>query len=1280
MRLTLLLPALAALCASTIAHSHRFKRHSITPAPTAAFATASASATKASSKGGRALLPVATSHPARSAARRANGFTNLTHSYSSNAHYAATVNFITKLPALVAADYPEIVSLTSSSAGVDIVFASKRALRLAQKNWPMPMVIVVEGGQGGCSNDTRYHPVDVRRILSSDEANLTLKVWAFCSTWKIEASFHTVSIGYKDPTSALARRSQTIPSYDISADFNYDSIATSVGSQSFDVTLDCIDCYASADVTVVIETGSKIGDSSLHIISAVSSFISAGISDVKSALSEVETVAKLEVQAVEAKLTTFLQAAAIPGLETAWNDAVIAYDEVVKIVEEVYGEYEAVKEKVEEVGTGALDCVKAFFSGGSCVAAFEAAEASASASLASASASSVRAAASKASVSAALASASASVTTLQQALSSDDSAISAHTSAVASFKANGSYIGVVGSVKANIDLSFAAQGDLENPFYKSLWTGVIAGIEIPDVIDLGIYLKLIGSGNYELSGNLTYSSGFDFELEDFNAVLPISESNVSSSATFSDYSFNRHTPDFNVQEAKLKLDAYFEPQLLLGGELLLSDDDSALSVGVGVKVGILNEFQIANSTCNDGIMQNTELSGDIRALFYDLGILDGSSDSDDSSDASDDSGSDDSYDSYSDALDASQTSTTTKPKAYSLAKPAGLNKNLYEHCWDLSTLLCRAGWVFSGKNLDCYNPNEAKKHSHVSSSTKAVVFGKTSVAPAATATTSTTSTVCKSGTYLLNKSCVTSCPTTNYYANPVQNICQACSSIAANSITCTSEPYTSEALSCDSTSWIFVNSDSVQSCVKSCPAGTTANGPFGPIGSTSTIGFASTPPSPAATRSPTPQAQLFRDHPDIRINKAGQRVIGSPPPPPPPLQRHTLRLNSATFRPLKEAEEGAALDNTVWASREEGEPLEAYFAGEWGGVKTVDAADEDSLVIFRSFWLTDIQVKVDRWLDREGSKVTISFDFKPLLDKVRPLSPHHLTLDFDMNELSGFDVNKFEILKNRLRRWQVSEGDREDQKRHGPCTCFVSQYHALVIPLLGKTLAVWGPPPPGFDPKDPRTWVPKPPKVLPKPNGESDTNCGKKNGQVDDDNEKVQDGNVEDMAEETRENGRGRILFKEDKGKGKRTKEVGEESDSDEPLLKRQRRRSSTTSNPNVSRSEFDRLLLDLAAQKTAQETTKADLKALLDKVRQLELGREADLRANARNEQLEMEVASLRKENGRLMEQVGTLKTTEKADEKRLGARIEALEMVVMSVRGDKTTEEKVLRVEGEG
>ncbi|KAL8292269.1 hypothetical protein RQP46_001735 [Phenoliferia psychrophenolica] len=113
---------------------------------------------------------------------------------------------------------------------------------------------------------------------------------------------------------------------------------------------------------------------------------------------------------------------------------------------------------------------------------------------------------------------------------------------------------------------------------------------------------------------------------------------------------------------------------------------------------------------------------------------------------------------------------------------------------------------------------------------------------------------------------------------------------------------------------------------------------------------------------------------------------------------------------------------------------------------------------------------VQRWTESEGSTVTIQLDFVPLLDDARKTKLHTLTLDINVHRTAGFNSNKFEKLKPRFRRWATIEGSLPDQKRHGPCSCTISEYRALAIPPPGESLASWGPPPAGYDPSNSKTW------------------------------------------------------------------------------------------------------------------------------------------------------------------------------------------------------------------
>ncbi|KAK4699978.1 hypothetical protein P7C70_g6275, partial [Phenoliferia sp. Uapishka_3] len=520
MHLSVSLLALASICTTGIALPTlpSIKRDS----GNSTLASASASAVSGSATGSnaRSLLPVPRTHPARKAAISGTAFQNLSHTisltyaedvYSTQVHYGATVNFTTRLPSLVAGDHAEIDSLNSTEAGVfDIIFSTKAAFETAKSHWTTPMIIIAENGQGGCANDTRYQPIHVTHTIAMDEATSTVKFSAYCSTWKKETTFYTISLSQKNATrdsseSSLARRNggQTTAFNLPTANFNYDS-STGKASENdisffdvegsvtmnggetvdYDISLDCINCYVHAATALVIETGSSLLDGT--------------VDDILSA------------------------------------DATLAY-----------------------------------------------------------------------------------------------------ASALASYDISGSYLGVVGSLKGNVDLEFNATGDVSNSFYKNLYATDLDSLNILDIIDLGVYLKLVGSGSYDLSGSLKYSTGFDLSVDTFEFILPFNTASTRS-AHWSNFKVDHHSTPHPSAELSLEVDVYVEPQILFGVELLFTDDDEALSVGAGVKVGLKNHFKLGNTQCETGML--------------------GLSDSDISS-------------------------GVEQPHAVTISSPAGLNKNLYDTCW-----------------------------------------------------------------------------------------------------------------------------------------------------------------------------------------------------------------------------------------------------------------------------------------------------------------------------------------------------------------------------------------------------------------------------------------------------------------------------------------------------------------------------------------------------------------------------------------------------------------------
>ncbi|KAL8276297.1 hypothetical protein RQP46_011292 [Phenoliferia psychrophenolica] len=230
--------------------------------------------------------------------------------HATEEHYAGRVNYTLRYPGLVVADHKEILSLTCLPGveGQSIVFNSADALATAL-DWPIPMVLVIDGEDGGCFTESLYEPLHVYRIKSSDPATNTMQVFGVPSRWTLEAEYHHISIAAQNasaPSTALVGRDA--PSV---VDINYDpskggapavknifDYSKDSDNYDFDISLDCVNCFAMGSIEIILETGNALLDDALHFVIAVVQFVGQAISYVEDAVADVEEVAQAAATAV----------------------------------------------------------------------------------------------------------------------------------------------------------------------------------------------------------------------------------------------------------------------------------------------------------------------------------------------------------------------------------------------------------------------------------------------------------------------------------------------------------------------------------------------------------------------------------------------------------------------------------------------------------------------------------------------------------------------------------------------------------------------------------------------------------------------------------------------------------------------------------------------------------------------------------------------------------------------------------------------------------------------
>ncbi|KAK4699962.1 hypothetical protein P7C70_g6290, partial [Phenoliferia sp. Uapishka_3] len=115
----------------------------------------------------------------------------------------------------------------------------------------------------------------------------------------------------------------------------------------------------------------------------------------------------------------------------------------------------------------------------------------------------------------------------------------------------------VGSFKGNVGLQLNANGEVKMPFSKNLFTLPLVDWGMPDILDLGLYLKLVGSGDFTLSGTLQYTTGFNFSVGSFLVTLPLSNDGTSRSASVTDSKTDHYSNASPSAELSLKFSLEF---------------------------------------------------------------------------------------------------------------------------------------------------------------------------------------------------------------------------------------------------------------------------------------------------------------------------------------------------------------------------------------------------------------------------------------------------------------------------------------------------------------------------------------------------------------------------------------------------------------------------------------------------------------------------------------------------------------------------------------------------
>ncbi|KAL8279804.1 hypothetical protein RQP46_007899 [Phenoliferia psychrophenolica] len=209
--------------------------------------------------------------------------------YAQSSHYTAAIEWEFYLPALVIGDHPEINSLRCDSVGDHLTF-SRKADYLTATSWTYPMLLVVDGNDGGCNFDTDgmehyhlIHAISERSLFDNPKFELIAD-----QNWDKKKGVKTKSIDIF----SISTNYIPLTAADKKARKGY---ARGTGK----VSLACVNCYAAGDLTLTIDTGSALANLVVNVITGV---LTAGI--------EVARAVSAAVEAVATKVATVVKAAA----------------------------------------------------------------------------------------------------------------------------------------------------------------------------------------------------------------------------------------------------------------------------------------------------------------------------------------------------------------------------------------------------------------------------------------------------------------------------------------------------------------------------------------------------------------------------------------------------------------------------------------------------------------------------------------------------------------------------------------------------------------------------------------------------------------------------------------------------------------------------------------------------------------------------------------------------------------------------------------------------------
>ncbi|GAA5958128.1 hypothetical protein JCM3765_002824 [Sporobolomyces pararoseus] len=265
------------------------------------------------------------------------------------------------------------------------------------------------------------------------------------------------------------------------------------------------------------------------------------------------------------------------------------------------------------------------------------------------------------------------------------------------------YIGLKGGMNASVDVDVTLAGKLTASFNKTLATYGIPELQVPDVVVIGPYLKLEGSVEVGIEGNVTFSTGASLAWNGID--MKVSTSANQNKQTLPMPTYEIHNSTYNVNEIGLKAGVYIEPQVVVGINLIAADQE--LSGGLGVKFGLENNFKIATDNCSDGVNWSIDVTGEALALYTIPRAL-------------------------SEALGKDDPE-----QDYSIFETDPIP--VYEKCFSLSSKLCSDGQVFSGSKLKCIDNSTETGNSTSTTTTTPIPVG-TSTSSSSLATSKTTTT------------------------------------------------------------------------------------------------------------------------------------------------------------------------------------------------------------------------------------------------------------------------------------------------------------------------------------------------------------------------------------------------------------------------------------------------------------------------------------------------------------------------------------------------------------